>query len=195
MAELEAALALLSAGQPAQKEAIANIYKQLGMFGEHTWGLDVKTWLPAHTRIYEKQEFLKEKTTSAYQYMEQSWEEQRSYAAKAGQLVQQLQKKIEEEMESVSADKSNVIINANGTSYTGWAKVCAGIETEMELFGESFCFVKDVPPLSLFPFSQTKAVKAKPLCAVESEGRLTVENHRYRIHIIISDGKIDQSTT
>ena len=46
------------------------------LFDEHTWGLDVKTWLP-QPRYYEKKELQAALKTQAYRKMERSWQEQR----------------------------------------------------------------------------------------------------------------------
>jgi len=61
----------------AAKKAFAKAYEQCILYGEHTWGMDVKTVLP-YDRKYSKKEFLQEKSTSQYKKAEQSWDEQRN---------------------------------------------------------------------------------------------------------------------
>ncbi|MBR6090095.1 MAG: DUF5054 domain-containing protein [Anaerolineaceae bacterium] len=51
-------------------------YEQTALFEEHTWGADVKTWLGPN-RVYEKEVFLKERTSAPYRFMESSWDEQK----------------------------------------------------------------------------------------------------------------------
>lgn len=65
-----------SAEQRARAEReIADVYENLMLFGEHTWGLDVKTCLGAD-RVYEKEEFLVWKEQDKAKRMELSWKEQ-----------------------------------------------------------------------------------------------------------------------
>ncbi len=52
-------------------------YEQTTLFEEHTWGADTKIGL-GQDRVYEKEDFLKARTTPPYQYMERSWKEQSS---------------------------------------------------------------------------------------------------------------------
>lgn len=57
------------------EQLMAEAYGSLTLFGEHTWGLDVKTWLDPN-RAYEQREFLKQKSGVQGQRMEASWREQ-----------------------------------------------------------------------------------------------------------------------
>lgn len=59
------------------KKQIDKSYEYTLHFGEHTWGMDCKTFL--FPRRYEKNEFLQDKETERYKQMEHSWQEQRDY--------------------------------------------------------------------------------------------------------------------
>lgn len=52
------------------------------MVAEHTWGLDVKTWLKDWD-IYKQEDFLAVRSTAKYKYMEESWDEKRQYVRDA----------------------------------------------------------------------------------------------------------------
>ncbi|OXM87617.1 glycosyl hydrolase-related protein [Paenibacillus rigui] len=72
------------------KAFIDTSYEQTLLFGEHTWGLDCKTFL--FPRTYDKPSFRKEKQSERYRLMEASWREQAGYLDKAewalGQAVE-----------------------------------------------------------------------------------------------------------
>ncbi|MCZ8517127.1 DUF5054 domain-containing protein [Paenibacillus filicis] len=70
----------------AAKKLMASCYERLLLFGEHTWGMDCKTFL--FPRRYEKKAFLEDKTSERYLRMEQSWQEQRDYLTTAGQAME-----------------------------------------------------------------------------------------------------------
>lgn len=61
---------------------ISDAFENSLLFGEHTWGLDVKTTM-GYDRHYEKKSFLKHKNDTSYTRMEDSWDEQRERAHKA----------------------------------------------------------------------------------------------------------------
>lgn len=71
------------------KNKIKKIYENLVLFGEHTWGLDVKTHL-SWSRHYEKEEFLLDKKTENHLLMEKSWDDQRKYVRNAIDLIEEI---------------------------------------------------------------------------------------------------------
>ena len=64
------------------KQSIDKSYEHTLLFGEHTWGMDCKTFLFPREG-YDKQSFLKEKSSERYQRMEHSWQEQIDYLNRA----------------------------------------------------------------------------------------------------------------
>lgn len=64
------------------EDLIRECYENLMLFGEHTWGLDVKTWMDPE-RAYHQEEFLKQKESAQGKRMEASWKEQADRAARA----------------------------------------------------------------------------------------------------------------
>lgn len=69
---------------------MAQAYGNLMLFGEHTWGLDVKTWLDSH-RAYEQKEFLEQKSGVQGKRMEASWKEQADRAKFAQKACRSLE--------------------------------------------------------------------------------------------------------
>lgn len=65
-------------------------YENMNLFGEHTWGADVKTFLGPE-RVYRKEDFCKARDNSEYLFMEQSWEEQRERVRKCRQVLEQME--------------------------------------------------------------------------------------------------------
>ncbi len=63
-------------------------YEQTALFEEHTWGADVKRHLGSN-RVYEKEDFLKARSTAPYRFMETSWEEQRDRVRKASAVLEE----------------------------------------------------------------------------------------------------------
>ena len=73
----------LSQGQRDQAEGlIRECYENLMLFGEHTWGLDVKTWMDPN-RAYCQAGFLEQKESAQGKRMEASWKEQADRAVRA----------------------------------------------------------------------------------------------------------------
>ena len=189
--ELEAVLALLEAGREEERDLIAGIYEQLSRFGEHTWGLDVKTWLPAGLRVYEKEAFLQAKQTGPYRYMETSWDEQKQHAAAAGRLLGQLAGEVNGQLADRSQSGSVTVVNANGSSFTGWAGNCTDDGNGMELFGRRYLFVDGAPALSVSPLSEDSGYMKTRMTVTEQKGRIVAENHRYRITVCAGSGKVE----
>ena len=75
---------------PALEELWKRYYEQTALFSEHTWGADVKTWL-GPDRVYEKGDFLAEKTLKRYRFMEASWAEQSARAQQAAQTLDRIE--------------------------------------------------------------------------------------------------------
>ncbi|WP_248930214.1 DUF5054 domain-containing protein [Paenibacillus hamazuiensis] len=71
----------------AAKGKIAESYEHTLLFGEHTWGMDCKTFL--FPRTYDKESFRKDKQSERYKRMEHSWQEQREYLDKAEAALQE----------------------------------------------------------------------------------------------------------
>lgn len=169
-----ATAAVFTAG--GDKKALAEDYRatydELALFGEHTWGLDVKTWMNAQ-RVYDKKKFRAVRETAEYLQMERSWQEQAGRARRA----------------LVSADRAisraelgeGAVLNPNGGPFTGWAQA-EGAPGAIRLCGKDWLYIRDVPPLA--------AVKPEAPSYPPSENVL--ENHRYRLTLDRERGLITE---
>lgn len=72
---------------PQWNELWDEYFEHTALFEEHTWGADVKTWL-GKDRIYDKEDFIKARSTEPYQFMERSWKEQSARMRKASDVLE-----------------------------------------------------------------------------------------------------------
>ena len=99
VSQIRRARAQMRAAKSAAGESGADIsaeerdyYESALLFGEHTWGLDVKTHL-GWQRAYDKAGFEAQRSEPRYAYMEESWNEQRRRAAAAADAAQRAAQK------------------------------------------------------------------------------------------------------
>lgn len=171
-------LALLGSGNAAQIEQdIARAYDNLAMFDEHTWGLDVKTWMN-HERVYEKSAFAAAKQTEEYRYMERSWEEQKNRANEAHRFGNAA-------FGAVQGGGSAGVLNPNGSAFSGWAAVEGGAADISPancrtIYGKPHVYVTGAPPLAITSLSEvTSPLPATKLAYSKTPEFSLVENHRY----------------
>lgn len=69
---------------------ITKSFEKSILFGEHTWGLDVKTTMKDN-RHYNKELFLKNKNAPLYKRMEKSWDEQSQKVNHAAAMVEKIE--------------------------------------------------------------------------------------------------------
>lgn len=138
-------------GEKDLSQHVDEIYENAILFGEHTWGLDVKTTL-GYARSYDKYNFTKERETfPAYKRMEESWEEQISRADKAIEITEKLRSHIEKSV--VIKDKRYVtVFNPEATEKTAFV--------ELEGYISENCGLTD---------------KGKPVRIINSAGKLYAE--------------------
>lgn len=74
----------------AISKKVDGIYENLLLFGEHTFGLDVRTYIGGNRR-YDKAGFLEQRKEERFQRIEQSWNEQRAYVKKAAALLKEIE--------------------------------------------------------------------------------------------------------
>lgn len=78
---------------PALEPLWNRYYEASALFSEHTWGADVKTWL-GPDRVYEKADFLTERTSPRCRFMEASWQEQSDRAKQAAAILDRIEARI-----------------------------------------------------------------------------------------------------
>lgn len=170
-------------------QALCNsYYETMHLFGEHTWGADVKTWLGIN-RVYEKEEFLKEKNKDNYRFMEESWQEQKSRATACKESVDKLKIALEKGKEG-----EYFLFNSATNPFTGWVSIEAYKnefydkaifinDTELQvtiLQGELSCYVMNLKPLETTKLKiQNKKTAPFQLNVFREKNTTNIENHRY----------------
>lgn len=172
--DLQTAGAALFAGggdRAAFARACENAEDALALFDEHTWGLDVKSWMQPE-RVYEKSAFHAARQTEEYRRMEASWQEQTDRAQTAGQAAK-------EALHCVTGI-GNAVFNPNGAPFTGWAQAEKGQPGALMLAGQPRVYVSEVPALG------TK----QPERVETARNGAQLENHRYRLELDHARGVI-----
>jgi hypothetical protein len=195
------------------EDKLNRYYEAVNLFGEHTWGADVKTWL-GPDRIYQKNDFLERKKQERYRFVEASWQEQKDRAIQSTNALNELKILVEyDENGSVS------IFNPNNSEYTGWISLKGleqlnlqrkmsefnldftgcGMKIKGELLpvtkidGEWACYVENIPPFVTVPIQFTDALpQGKNLIIKNQESKITVENHRYVLMFEEASGNITE---
>ena len=171
-----AAQRAIAAGDPAAFPDLDAYYENMHLFGEHTWGADVKTWL-GPDRVYEKASFLGAKSQKNYQFMEESWQEQRQRAQDCDTELARLR----------FGSGEGYVYNPSAVSFQGWAPCRRGKET---IFGYPAGFVDGLPPFSSLPEADMETPDAPDLTLHHSPDGAYVENHRYRLDFHPQTGEI-----
>lgn len=176
-------------------------YENTNLFGEHTWGADVKIWMGSD-RVYRKKDFIRAKKRKNYKLMEQSWQEQRDLAIKSSLAMSEMKNLIES-----SNAKEIQLFNPNGSDFTGWVTLKGipedltdcGLEMNGEILpltkidGEWACFVRKIQPLKTIPVKIVKCIVPQRTLAVrEEEDTIYMENHRYRLIFSSKTGVITE---
>lgn len=174
-------------------------YDHLILFGEHTWGLDVKTWM-GPDRMYEKQEFLLEKVTPRDRQMESSWHEQ-ALRAENAQRESYCALKLAQQGEKYA------VFNPTGSLFTGWAcadrlplKMGEGVfldkkECSVEkIFGKPFVYVAEIPAMTAKELEILPSIQkeSSSLTVFHHKDCLAVENHRYRVEFNAETGIVSR---
>ncbi|MCK9524858.1 MAG: hypothetical protein M0R49_02910 [Limnochordia bacterium] len=175
-------------------------YENISLFEEHTWGADVKTWLGPN-RVYEKEDFLAARSQANYQFMEASWQEQKSRAHQASAKRRELALLFEEDEE-----QGLCFFNPNHANFTGWVmleELDIDLDTNdltldgqrlplIKIHGQWACFVEKLAPLMTASLElAAKVAPAKTLVTQSDEnGVLQAENHRYILTFSHQSGEI-----
>lgn len=206
--EAESLLTALCAwGEEAQDDfspTVSKIYENLLLFGEHTWGLDVKTHMGGY-RHYDKESFIASKNSDIYIKMEKSWDEQRAranYAAEASQnLLETAQNKIGSQIRT--EDESIVVFCHTGLTTDRWVDVPTSVQGLVDtrtgepvkircVQGKKQAFVKNPPALGYVTLRCTvkNASSQGEIFHCENEKEGCIENACYRIRADKATGKI-----
>ena len=166
----------LTGNGPAEQLNLDAFYENMHLFGEHTWGADVKTWL-GPDRVYEKDAFLQAKRQESCQFMEKSWAEQKERAEKC-------EKELTEQLDKAHGAYR---YNPSAVPFRGWTACEKGTET---IFGRKSGFVSELAPFSTMPEEQLELPDVQDLTVRRSRDGSYVENHRYRLEFDPDSGEI-----
>lgn len=115
------------------RSAFDKIFELSLLFGEHTWGLDVKSTL--RNRYYRKRDFLAHKMDDDVLRIEQSWDEQRSRVIDSAKLLDGMMPQILDAMAANVAAEGRKLLAFNGLGWERGAWVDAS--ALCAAFGES----------------------------------------------------------
>jgi len=214
----ESALTMLASKQLVEdgevrsmKQDIAKSYEHTLHFGEHTWGMDCKTFL--FPRRYEKSEFLEDKETDRYKLMESSWQEQREYLNTAEAAIQAVQASLQKQLQGDSGSeeqaqqllvfnhlgwKRDVIVERDEEAHAYYEDAHTGELVQVrERQSKRQLLVKDVPALGYKlirsvpqPAAEVAAFESFSLDVIDHGDVLTVENRYMSIRVAKQDGAI-----
>lgn len=106
-------------GGDAEAMALLDRYAEESiLFGEHTWGADVKTWM-GPGRVYRKRAFEAARSSEPYLFMEASWREQRDRAACCTALLDMLEHRAGFG-KAGPATEGAALFNPHADPFTGW---------------------------------------------------------------------------
>lgn len=146
-----------------ERISLREAYEQAILFGEHTWGLDVKSTL-GYGREYEKGRFMAQRDTEPYRRIEESWAEQRGYARAMQGVLDALAPEALDSLAAAMPVAGRRHVVANGCGWSRQAVVDLGpadpagtgplveadtgvpVESWVES-GHRMARVKDLPPL------------------------------------------------
>jgi len=169
------AATFLSGGDRGRLRAISwDAYDALALFDEHTWGMDVKTFMNPD-RVYRKDLFEKALLSEEYRRIEASWDEQRQRAASAAEGAARA-------LALSKAPNGYAVLNPNGTAFTGWAEAFEGLPAAIAFPDGYKVYVEDIPPVS---------IRELPAAAPQAPSG-GLENHRYRLSIDQERGVITE---
>jgi len=170
---LDTLLGLWGAVKPAEPLRMAEAYEHSMMFGEHTWGYDVKRFDP---RVYGK-EWEQRRAQGDYKPLEQSWVEKGGHVYAMEQLVMPaLEARMEALAQAVDLDNQRIVVfNPLPWPCDGVVKVSGIHKVKRSLNdlaqngrvafdhdGDSVSFIaRDVPPTGYRTYAFEKAWKTK----------------------------------
>ena len=155
---------------------VTQIYEKCHLFGEHTWGLDVKTTL-GYDRKFDKEGFKKSLDKPAYKRIVDSWNEQKQRVYDACDGLEKMKR------EFLSSDETG-LFNPNGQEYVGYVKTDI-IPHSAESFGVKYAKVR-IPPFG----TKTEFLPLDKVKLSRTNKNIVVENDFLRLKIDCKTGNI-----
>lgn len=188
------------ANAPDPKDTVARAYEQSLLYGEHTWGMDVKKFGP---RLYDKA-WEEARAKGTYAKLEESWAEHGGYARQAADLVSPaIRANMQGLAQAVSGAGPRVIV-FNPLPYPRDDVVTAdwpgpvpkavrpadqGSPTPVQAEGRTIRFLAEaMPPMGYRTYVPTETAVRGALSADESTA--TIENGLVRIRLDAARGVI-----
>ena len=182
-------------------EKIDTVYENSLLFGEHTWGLDVKTHM-GWSRAYEKKWFCYHKGNDICKKMEKSWDEQRQRVNKACKITNDLYTALTQNTEQKS--DSYTIYNTTGVSGDHWVLVDTSAKSLLDARdgsplsqrstkqGREF-LIKDMPAVGTVQVleSELPIHAATDLSVSRQAGHIIVENTYFKLCVDESNGTVE----
>ncbi len=182
------------------RDIVEEIYENAILFGEHTWGLDVKTTL-GYARSYDKQSFLKERASfDSYKRIEESWEEQRSRAKAAVSLTDRLQDLVEGAFLEKNSDCISVFnpeaaekdgfVDVSGCVPQGRGLSCGGKGVKiLQSAGKTYAHLH-LKPLEFQILKIEETAESEGYSLVEKENCLTIIGDEITVSVDKNSGAI-----
>jgi len=184
---------------------ISEAYRNLLFFGEHTWGIDIKTYM-GDCRPYEKEEMAKYKEEDpGCRLLEFSWEEQRNRAILAAQHTQNAEQIL---MQSIAHEgrEQLIVFNPSGRwenryinlqhlqEQLAGAQLLRGDEifTPEWINNVLYVYITQLPPLTFSSFTvkyPTAGCEGSDILSAKEAAygnSLSIENKFYRISVSAS---------
>ena len=190
------------------KQMIKDIYENLLLFGEHTWGIDTKIAMDRSRygkRSYNKPEFLDKLKNGEYDKALESWNVKSGYAKTAERLVHDYENVIFTVFPSKENRAGNVkIYNPGLFSFTGMVPVSGELkgslsdtetgETAKKIsFNDSeYVVLHDIPPMGFktYKISSENDVIDKNRIISETDTSVSMDNGRISISVNRESGRI-----
>lgn len=189
----------------ALQSTFESIYELSLLFGEHTWGLDVKSTL--WNRYYMKREFLAHKRDDDVLRIEESWDEQRGRVLGAQKLLNGALPKIMDALAGNVSALGRRLVSFNGLGWgrSAWVDVSAlhpdegdsviDLETGEALHtawveGRLMAYVKDLPAIGYRTLAMAeKAAPSKKSVKCDAETGV-IENRWFRVRADAATGTV-----
>lgn len=184
---------------------IGEAFENSLLFGEHTWGLDVKTTM-GYDRHYDRKNFLKHKDDASYVRMEKSWDEQRTRAVKVSEYSLKIQDNLLKSLaQNICCTSPHVVVfNQLGYKRDAWVDIPYGHEFEdfldardssaVSIADAGGClkaYVRNIPALGYTTLVSSKVNSYVASAAVSSDGEYaSAENDYYKLMVDKGDGRI-----
>lgn len=155
------------------------------LFGEHTWGLDVKTTL-GYNRYYNKKAFVSHLEDACNKRIMESWQEQRQREENAVAETDKLEKMLAAHFDGTGKKNGLAIFNPCAASFTGYIDITDftaidGLQQDgkhipvLQASGKRYAHVQGVPPLGTITLASAEQL-AETVNISQTAERIIMQN-------------------